>query len=548
MKWVCSRIRQNSDACQLIARIRTNSATPKCLNSSRAGNSLVRTKERLMLCNIQHPICFRRLHFVIALFVTLGSIDALTAQESTPLLELASQRQLFVDSWLIDDLANVGLMLHSPIDEGPVVHFDRPWEGPFCGYCTVIKDGELFRLYYRGRPDKGADGDIGEVTCYAESRDGLTWTKPSVNQFVVKEQAENNVILANAVPSTHNFSPMLDTAPNVDSQHRFKALGGTMSSGLLAWTSADGIHWSKLQEEPVIPVSMVPFKYMFDSQNLAFWSEAENCYVCYFRVFEGGIRRIVRSTSTNFLQWTAPVLMQYETNGQPSPIEHLYTNQTHPYYRAPQIYVSVAARFMPGRQVLNDEQAKAINVDPSYFKDTSDAIFMTTRGTDTYQRTFLSAFIRPGIGAHNWVSRTNYPALNIVQTGDTEMSVYVNQDYAQPSAHLRRYSMRLDGFASIHAEFEGGHFNTKSLTFDGSRLSINFSTSAAGGVRFEIQDADGKPIPGFTMADSVMQIGNEIDRNVTWKSGSDISSLSGKTIRLLCSMKDADLFSLQFVR
>ncbi|MDA1231659.1 MAG: hypothetical protein O2856_12870 [Planctomycetota bacterium] len=198
-------------------------------------------------------------------------------------------------------------------------------------------------------------------------------------------------------------------------------------------------------------------------------------------------------------------------------------------------------------KVLMAILAKAINVDPSYFKDTSDAIFMTTRGTDTYQRTFLNAFIRPGIGAHNWVSRTNYPALNIVQTGEAEMSVYVNQDYAQPTAHLRRYSMHLDGFASVHAEFEGGHFNTKPFTFAGNKLSINFSTSAAGGVGFEIQDAAGMPIPGFTMADSVMQIGNEIDRTVTWKSGSDLSTLSGKTILLLCSMKDADLYSLQFV-
>ena len=509
--------------------------------------NLALLKEQRMPCDLQPPCrssLLRTFAFLIGGLVAMGG---LTAQETTQPLELANRRQLFVDSWLIDDLANVRLMLHAPVDEGPVVQFDKPWEGQFCGYCTVIKDGELFRLYYRGRPGKGADGDIGVVTCSAESRDGLTWSKPNVNRFVAKGQAENNIILADAAPSTHNFSPMLDTAPNVDPQRRFKALGGTMQSGLVAWTSADGVHWSKLQEEPVIPVSMVPFKYMFDSQNLAFWSDLENCYVCYFRVFEGGIRRIARSTSVDFIHWNAPVLLQYETNGEPSPIEHLYTNQTHPYFRAPQIYVSVAARFMPGRQVLNDEQAKAINVDPSYFKDTSDAIFMTTRGTDTYQRTFLSAFIRPGIGAHNWVSRTNYPALNVVQTGETEMSVYVNQDYAQPSAHLRRYSMRLDGFASVHAEFEGGHFNTKPFAFDGSRLSINFSTSAAGGVRFEIQDADGKPIPGFTMADSVMQIGNEIDRTVTWKSGSDVSSLSGKTVRLLCSMKDADLFSLQFV-
>ncbi|MEZ6131041.1 MAG: hypothetical protein R3C59_20410 [Planctomycetaceae bacterium] len=74
--------------------------------------------------------------------------------------------------------------------------------------------------------------------------------------------------------------------------------------------------------------------------------------------------------------------------------------------------------------------------------------------------------------------------------------------------------------------------------------SANSGTSTA--IRFEIQDADGKPIPGFAIADSVMHIGNEIDRTVTWKSGSDLSSLSGKTIRLLCSMKDADLYSLQF--
>ena len=43
-----------------------------------------------------------------------------------------------------------------------------------------------------------------------------------------------------------------------------------------------------------------------------------------------------------------------------------------------------------------------------------------------------------------------------------------------------------------------------------------------------------------------MQIGNEIDRRVTWKSGSDVSALAGKPVRLRFSMKDADLFSFQF--
>jgi hypothetical protein len=160
----------------------------------------------------------------------------------------------------------------------------------------------------------------------------------------------------------------------------------------------------------------------------------------------------------------------------------------------------------------------------------------------------LEGFIRGGIGAQNWVSRTNYPALNVVPTGPHEMSVFVNQDYAQPTAHLRRYSLRTDGFASLHCSYAGGHAVTKLLVFSGKELSLNFSTSAAGGLKIGLEDEAGKPFPGFSIEDCVMQIGNEIDRRVSWKSGADVSSLAGKSVRLRISMKDADLFSFQFVQ
>ena len=45
--------------------------------------------------------------------------------------------------------------------------------------------------------------------------------------------------------------------------------------------------------------------------------------------------------------------------------------------------------------------------------------------------------------------------------------MYVNQDYAQPTAHLRRYSLRLDGFASAQADYAGGELVTKPLVFQG---------------------------------------------------------------------------------
>lgn len=386
----------------------------------------------------------------------------------------------------------------------------------------------------------GGDGSNAECTCYAESTDGRNWTKPKLGLFEVRGTRENNVILAGMSPLSHNFCPMIDRRPGVPAAERYKALGGIGRSGLFAFVSPDGIRWRKQRDTAVFKEGA------FDSQNVPMWSEHEQCYVCYFRVFKDGLRRVARTTSSDFATWSKPELMEYVTDGKPSPLEHLYTNQTHPYFRAPHLYVAIAARFMPGRRVLTAEQAKAIKVHADYFSDCSDGIFMTTRGGKVYDRTFREGFLKPGIGLENWVSRTNYPALNVVQTGPSEMSVYANQNYGQETAHLRRYSLRLDGFAAVHASATGGELLTRPLRFTGEELTLNFASSAAGGLRVEIQDAAGQPIPGYTLADAVEAIGNEIERVVHWKSGSDVSKLASQPVRLRLVLKDAELFALQF--
>ncbi len=462
------------------------------------------------------------------------SAGALCAAEP---IDIGSQRELFIDRHLIDELTGgAQLVLNRPRDMGVAVQFDAPWEGAFCGYCTVIKDGDTYRVFYRGLPQSRRDGTRSEVTCVAESPDGIVWEKPQLGIHEVGGSKENNVILAEDPPFSHNFCPMLDTRKGVPAEQRYKALAGSRRSGLVAFVSPDGLHWNKLRDEPVITEGA------FDSQNVPMWSEAEKKYVCYFRVFVDGIRRISRTTSDDFIHWSKPVLMGYAGG----PVEHLYTNQTSPYFRAPQIYVGLAARFFPKRRVLTKTQAEKIGVDPGYFNDCSDGVLITTRGGDQYDRTFPEGFLRPGIGLENWVSRTNYPALNVVQTGDKTMSFYANQNYGQPTAHLRRYEIRLDGFAAVRAPYSGGELITKPLTFRGDQLELNFATSAAGGIRVEIQDASGKPIPGFTLAEAQETIGNEISRVVNWKSGSDVSSLSGRPVRLRFVMKDADLFALKF--
>jgi hypothetical protein len=463
-----------------------------------------------------------------------------SGKSGNDVLNIGSRLELFVDTFLIEEQVNIHQILHHPEDAGKVLLFDKPWEGPFCGYATIIKDGEKYRLYYRGLPEAGKDGSSGETTCYAESEDGISWTKPDLGIHEVSGTRENNVILADVAPITHNFSPFLDTREGTNPKHKYKALGGTKSSGLIACVSEDGINWNILQEDPVFTEGV------FDSQNVSFWSQSEQCYVCYFRTWTkvgySGFRTVSRTTSKDFINWSDPVKMDFGD----TPPEHLYTNQTAPYYRAPHIYVAIAARFMPQRQVLSEKQALQLNVNPKYFNDCSDAVLMTSRGGNSYTRTFMDGFIRPGIGLQNWVSRSNYPALNVVQTGPAEMSVYLNQDYAQPTSHLHRYTLRIDGFISLNANYDGGELTTKPFRFTGDTLWLNFSTSAAGFIKVEMLDIEGKSLKGFEMENATELIGNEIEKAVSWQGNPDLMKLAGQAVRLRMVMKDADLYSLRF--
>jgi hypothetical protein len=134
------------------------------------------------------------------------------------------------------------------------------------------------------------------------------------------------------------------------------------------------------------------------------------------------------------------------------------------------------------------------------------------------------------------------------------MSVYVQKNYGQPTAHLVRYALRTDGFSSLHGSYAGGEAVTRPLRFAsssgevgdaGRQLVLNLSTSAAGGVRVEIQDEAGQPIPGFSLQDADELIGDEIERVATWRGKRDLAELAGRPIRLRFKLQDADLYSFR---
>ena len=471
----------------------------------------------------------------IGLTILFGGQSMLAEESrSNAAIDIGSRLELFVDRQLVDRMDGVELRLHAP---QKLPRAKSMFRGH---YATVIKDGDRYRAYYRGndpsyKGKRGYSGHPGETTCYAESRDGHEWTFPSLGLYEVNGTRDNNVILFGQSPFSHNFSPFPDTRPGADSDARFKALAGhpgyerrVRADGLHSFASADGIHWRRTSDEPVIPYDPA-WPHGFDSQNVSFWSEAEQLYVCYFRTWltqHGKLRTISRTTSPDFENWSKPVAMEPNLPG-----EHLYTNQTHPYFRAPHIYIALPTRFVPGR-----------GDSPKYDKkddNATDILFMSTRaGSTKYDRVFTGAFIRPGLDPARWRNRSNYVALNVVPTGPAEMSIY---HYSSD-----RYVLRTDGFISVNAGAEQGELLTKPLTFSGNELRLNFSTSAAGSLRVEIQDADGEPIPGFALADATDLFGDEINGTYSWKSGADVSSLVGKPVRLRLVMRDADLYSFRF--
>ena len=514
----------------------------------------------------------------------------MTATGEDQVLDIGSRRELFVDHYLIDTLHGATLELQEPRSAGVAVEYDRPWESSIAFYTTVLKDGGVYRMYYRAanlafNPTSHPDDHLlPSANCYAESADGISWTKPELGLVELRGSKRNNAILPGR--PVYPFSPFVDLKPGVPYEERYKSLArhvGGSQRHLMGYGSADGVHWRLLSDEPILPQTL---ENNFDSQNVAFWSDAEGSYVAYMRHMVGGRRSTSRATSDDFLDWSEQTLMSYSDTGTTTPSQHLYTNQTQPYFRAPHIYVAMPGRIHFGRRLLSADQARFFEseVEPiaGGAGDVSDGVLLTSRaGSTRYDFTFKESFVRPGPGDGNWISRCNYPALGVVQTGPAEMSMYVQRQYGQTTAHLERMTLRLDGFASLNAPYAGGEMVTKPLTFEGRYLELNYATSAAGSIRVEVQDPSGRPITGYTLEECPYIFGDELSRYVGWDSQavrdplpetgapieamkrdseiafkggpvlreapSDLGQVAGTPVRLRFVMKDADLFSLLFV-
>ena len=137
------------------------------------------------------------------------------------MIEIGSQKQLFLDDYLIESMTGVQRTLNpaTKARNNPVIRPDRPWEGNNLHYGCVFYDEEqgLFRLWYTAstvtpsktvrlvtQPDAGLTATPLEqekpnstepIVCYATSTDGYSWEKPSLGLVKFNGSWENNILI-----------------------------------------------------------------------------------------------------------------------------------------------------------------------------------------------------------------------------------------------------------------------------------------------------------------------------------------------------------------
>ena len=314
------------------------------------------------------------------------------------------------------------------------------------------------------------------------------------------------------------------------------------------------------------------------SLNLAFWDTVRGEYRAYWRYHvpvgdyarylaqpkeenlvapPRDTRRDVRTnTSKDFLTWSAPVDLRYVD----SPPEEIYLNGIRPYYRAPHLFIGFPMRYLErgwseSMRALPDRENREMRAKAGKRFGTAltEGLLMASRDGVNFKR-WNEAFLRPGIErpgtwnySHQGICWHLLETKSALEGAPNELSLYANEGHwTGNSSVLRRYTLRLDGFVSAQAPMSGGELITKPLRFHGSKLVLNFAASAAGSLRVEIQDEQGKPLPGFALEDCPPLFGDTIERTVTWTKGHDVSLLASQPVRLRFALQDADVFAFQF--
>ncbi len=488
------------------------------------------------------------------------------------ILNLGCDRHLCWDNFLIDRAENAEIKLHKPERKEIILSSQKEWEGIHNGYASIMKVGDKFRFYYRSMaevmtPD-GYKHSLPPVFCVAESYDGINFKRPKLGIYDINGGKDNNIVYCE-YKYVDNFSIFYDENPDCPENEKFKALKMDVIDGeavVYLHKSADGYHFDE--------GTLLDLKGEYDTFNVIVYDKETAQYFIYFRGYHAPkykedyiksgngikiddseeIRDIRVATTKDFKTFDSLGEIQFIDDKIEEDIQY-YTNQIIKYPRAKDMYLGIPTRYIDRKfekenfeeMPLWGRRAHTIEKYGRGGTALTDCILMTSRDGINFNRTDES-FLTPGPECDaSWWYGDCYTCYGLAETesdiegAPNEFSLYMGEGYQVNHVNFRRYTIRLDGFFSWYAKYEGGNILTKPFTFEGNELEINFASAAYGGIQIAVCDADGNEIEGYK---SIMMFGDSVSRKVSFEKS--LKELHGKAIRLKILLRDANLYSFRF--
>ncbi len=445
-------------------------------------------------------------------------------------IEVGDRRQLLFDDFFTERRQGLDIVVNPPRKTGKIfLRADKPWERLMINaWHTILEDPDPLDPSYRYRlwyETYAKVGDLGSALAYARSKDAIHWEKPNLGLIEFNGSRDTNLVFRGALGhGQHGGTVFIDPTAPAEERYKYIYLGGEAVCGAV---SPDGLRW-----RPVAEDSDVLVKWGSDTQSTCFWDPDRHAYVAFLRSWSP--RMVSRTESKNFRSFPNPVPVLAPDELDP-PDTDLYNNAAVKYPYAGNAYF----------------------IFTSLYHHPSDKLWVelaVSRDSVEWARPWRQPFI-PNGAEGEWDSGVIYRGVGLLRKGDELWLSYYGRVATHDTYGDKEYQggysyavSRLDGFASMDAGPRLGELVTLPLVFSGRHLLLNLQTFEGGSTRVELQDADGKPLPGFSASDSAILRGDRVSLPVTWKGKSDLSELSGKPVRLRILLRRAKLYAFEFTK
>lgn len=449
---------------------------------------------------------------------------------------------LFIDDAQITSMRDVERRIHPArkYDGNPVVTSDRDWEGSETTLGTVRKEAERYRMWYQSyatAPDPdGIDSFIRSLHLYAESDDGLAWSKPALGMTEDSTGSVANNIAFVRPAFSKDINPSVLHSPHASDGHTYTMLSYGVGhdlpyNGHFVAYSDDGLRWRDGPQTPVIPG--------FGERGCFIYDEVDESFRGIIAWDPSGTH-LFSTQSADALEWSLPrpVLTPDEADtewaGGESDKRTLFPAM--PITR----YGPVLLGFL---QVLRGHGVGG------GFDGEMDVQLVSSRDGKTWHRVGdRHPIIERGSDDSSWDSGLVWMGNSLVEDGDRVVAYYTGCQRTPGALARSRWSKSigtaswpLDRLVGLAARGDG--VVETAATAAAGQLHINADASR-GQVTAALLDEDGSAIEGFSTVDcNALTNSDSLDHAVEWSEG-PLSSLADRTVHIHLTLRDAELFSL----